>query len=46
VYRATRLPAASLPSAVVDEVSHVMPVNGVARIVRAHDVPPVVVRQI
>ena len=46
VYSATRFPAASLASAVVDDVSHVTPLNGVARIVRVHDVPPFVVRQI
>ncbi len=30
----------------MDDVSHVTPLNGVARIVRVHDVPPFVVRQI
>ena len=40
------MPAASLASAVVEDVSQVTPVKGLARIVRVHDVPPFVVFQI
>ena len=40
------MPALSLPSAVVEEVSKLTPVNTCASTVRVHDVPPFVVRQV
>ena len=45
-YSATSVPALSLASAVVDDVSKFTPVNTWPSTVRVHDEPPFVVRQV